>query len=431
MFGRFVILIPAAMAIALAADAPKATVIEEIAAKVNGDIVTKGDLDEARTEAENELEQKGATPAQAQALLNDATKNALRDKIDELLLVQRGKDMNISVDSDAGREIARLQVQSRQTDPDKFAEWIRQQYGVSLEEYKQKLKDSLMAQRVVSDEVGSRIFISEDAMKKYYEDHKAEYVRKEQVFLSQILISTDGKSPEQTAAAEARAKDIVKRARNGEKFSDLAQANSDDSETARNGGYLGTPLGREDLRPEVAAIVFAPEHERGYITDPIKLDSPPGFLILKIEERYAAGQATFDEVRDDVQSAMASPQMEPKVRAYLTKLRRDAYLEVHPGYTDTGAAPGQDTTWHDVAEVKPQTTTKEEVAARQRKHFLGLIPYGKSGDIKPLAIPGAVPADQAKPAEEGKPADQDKPSDSQPAAPAPAEPAGPVVQPPQ
>ena len=77
-------------------------------------------------------------------------KDALRDKIDELLLVQRGKDLNISVDSDAGREIARLQVQSRLSDSDKFAEWIRSQYGVSLEEYKQKLKDSLMAQRVVS-----------------------------------------------------------------------------------------------------------------------------------------------------------------------------------------------------------------------------------------------------------------------------------------
>jgi parvulin-like peptidyl-prolyl isomerase len=423
MFYKLVALIPAVVALAAAADNAKVTIVEEIAAKVNGDIVTKGDLEEVREETINELQQKGASGAQLNQAVGQAMQDALRDKIDALLLVQKGKDLNISVDSDATREMSRLQVQSRQSDPDKFADWIRQHYGVSVEEYKQKLKDSIMAQRVVSEEVGNRIFISEDDMKKYYEAHKADYVRQEQVFLSQILLSTDGKSEEQTAAAETKAKDLVKRARAGEKFSDLAQANSDDSETAKNGGYLGTPLKREDLRPEVADIVFT--HDRGYVTDPIKLPAPPGFLILKIEDRYAAGQATFDEVRDEIQAAMSSPQMEPKVRAYLTKLRREAYLEVRDGYVDTGAAPGQDTTWHDVAEIKPQTTTKEEVAARQRKRFLGVIPYGKPGEIKPLAIPGATPDQPAKPADSQPPANPAPSPDSQPA------PAAPVVQPPQ
>ena len=365
-----------------------------------------------------------ATGVQLTEAVQQSMQNALRDKIDELLLTEKGKDLNISVDSDVTREMARLRSQSKQTDEDKFSDWIRQQYGVTLEDYKQKLKDSILAQRVVSEEVGSRIFVSEETMKKYYEDHKADYVRQEQVFLSQILLSTDGKSPEQMAAAEIKAKDLVKRARAGEKFSDLAQTNSDDSETARNGGYLGAPLRREDLRPEVADIVFS--HDRGYVTDPIKLTSPSGFLIMKIEERYAAGQATFDEVRDEIQSAIVNPQMEPKVRVYLTKLRREAYLEIHDGYTDTGAAPGQDTTWHEVTEIKPQTTTKEEVVARQRKRFLGLIPYGNSGEKQPLAIPGAVP-DQPRTA----PAGSQQPANSTPAPEAQPAPAAPLVQPPQ
>jgi parvulin-like peptidyl-prolyl isomerase len=419
MIGRFVVFMAATLTLAGAADIK---VVEEIAAKVNGDIVTRGDLEQLREEQANEYRQKGATPAQLAQLLDKEMADALRDKIDELLLIQRGKDLNISVDSDATREIARLQVQSRISDTDKFGDWIRQQYGVSLEEYKQRTKDSLMAQRVVSEEVGAQIFISEDAMKKYYEDHKAEYVREEQVFLSQILLSTDGKSEEQMASALVKAKDIVKRARAGEKFGDLAAANSDDSETAKNGGYLGSPLKREDLRPEVADVVFV--HDRGYVTDPIKLESPSGYLILKVEERYAAGQATFEEVRDDVQQAMAAPQMQPKVRVFLTKLRREAYLEIRDGYVDTGAAPGQDTSWHDVAEIKPQTTTKEAVALQQKKKFMGLIPYGKSGPIKPLAIPGmpATPDQTATPAAGA--ATQPTP-DAQPA------PAPPVALPPQ
>jgi parvulin-like peptidyl-prolyl isomerase len=401
MLCRFVVLIAATLSFAAAADIK---VVEQIVAKVNGEIVTMSDLDQLRVETENELKEKGAPPAQAAQILERTMQDALRDKIDALLLVQRGKDLNISVDADALKEIGRMQVQSRISDPDKFSSWIHDQFGVSLEEYKQKLKDSLMAQRVVAEEVAQRIFISEDDMKKYYEDHKDKFVREEQVFLSQILLSTEGKSDDQVASAEVKAKDLVKRARAGEKFADLAAANSDDSETSKNGGYLGTPLKREDLRPELADVVFT--HQRGYVTDPIKSTSPPGFLIVKVEERYEAGQATFEEVKEDIQSAMAQPQMEPKVRTFLAKLRREAFLEIREGYVDTGAVPGQDTTWHDVAEIKPQTTTKEEVAARQRKKFLGLIPYGPAGTYTPPpATPGAAQPDQtAKPAPDSPPA---------------------------
>jgi hypothetical protein len=223
------------------------------------------------------------------------------------------------------------------------------------------------------------------------------------------------------ASAEVKAKDLVKRARAGEKFTDLAAANSDDAETAKNGGYLGAPLKREDLRKEIADVVFT--HQKGYVTDPIKLTSPSGLLILKVEERYEAGQATFEEVRDEIQNAMATPLMQPKVRELLTRLRKEAYLEIREGYVDTGAAPGKDTTWHDVAEIKPQTTTKEEVAARQKKKFLGVIPYGHVGPVRPA--PGAPPTDQSgKPAQGSAPAGAAPAPDSPPAQP----PAAPVQQ---
>src|ERR1039458_2323762 len=210
MLCRFVVLIAATLSFAAAADIK---VVEQIVAKVNGEIVTMSDLDQLRVETENELKEKGAPPAQAAQILERTMQDALRDKIDALLLVQRGKDLNISVDSDALKEIGRMQVQSRISDPDKFSSWIHDQFGVSLEEYKQKLKDSLMAQRVVAEEVAQRIFISEDDMKKYYEDHKDKFVREEQVFLSQILLSTEGKSDDQVASAEVKAKDLVRRAR--------------------------------------------------------------------------------------------------------------------------------------------------------------------------------------------------------------------------
>ena len=69
--------------------------------------------------------------------------------------------------------------------------------------------------------------------------------------------------------------------------------------------------------------------------------------------------------------------MQPKLREYLTKLRQDAFLQIKDGYVDTGAAPGKDTSWHEVAALKPQTTTKEEVAAHLKQgpiKLMGFVP---------------------------------------------------------
>lgn len=396
MFLRFVVLIAAALSFAAAADV---RVVEEIAAKVNGEIVTRGELDALRAEMENEARQQGIPAAQIAQKVNETMRNALRDKIDVLLLVQKGKDDNISVDADVTKDLARMQVREKISDPDKFAQWIREQYGVSIEEFKQREKDQAMAQRVISEEVGARIFVPEEDKKKYYEDHPDQFVRKEQVFLSQILLSTDSKTEEQAAAAEAKAKDLVKRARGGEKFGDLAGANSDDAATARNSGNAGS-FERDVLRKEVADIVFT--QKKGYVTDPIKLDSPPGFLILRVDDRYEAGQASYDEVKDQIQSILAEPKMGSKVREFLTKLRQDAFLQIREGYTDSGAAPGKDTTWREAAQIKPRTTTKEEVAALRKKKFLGVIPYGRVGPTKP--VPGAYqPASAAAPSQPAAP----------------------------
>jgi len=337
-------------------------VVEEIAAKVNGDIITRGELDQARREAEAALRAQGVTGTKLQEQLRSMSANSLMEQIDQLLLVQRGKDLGVSVDADVTREIADIQVRSKITDPDKFQQYVRENTGMTVEDYRDRLKRQYLAQRVIGQEVGYRINIPEAELRQYYDEHKDEFIRKQQVFLSQILLSTEGKTPEQVAAAEAKAKLLVARARKGEKFTDLVRENSDDEETARNGGSL-PPLTPDLLDQRIRDVVF--KENKGYITDPFKLTN--GFLILRIDERHDAGLASFDEVRGDVQERMARPRMEPKIREYLTRLRLQAFLEIKEGYVDSGAAAGKDTRWRDVAQLRPQTTTKEEVAARTRR----------------------------------------------------------------
>ncbi|MGP8245877.1 MAG: peptidylprolyl isomerase [Bryobacteraceae bacterium] len=368
MICRIVVLSVLALGMFGVAPAADIRVVEEIAAKVNGEIVTKGELSEQRRLVETYLHQEQHLSGPTlQAAVDDQSKNILRDKIDQLLLVQKAKELEINVDSEVTRRLLELQVLSKISDPEKFHDYIRDQTGMPFEEYKQKMTDEYLVHRVVGQEIGMHVTIPEADLRKYYDEHKSEFVRKEQVYLSQILISTEGKTPEQVAAAEKKAKDLVARARKGEKFSELVQANSDDPETARNGGQL-PPYGRGVMPKEMEDVVF--KEKKGYVTDPFK--RPQGFVILKIEERYEAGQATFDEVKEGIQDKLSQPQIEARMRPYLTKLRQASFLEVKDGYIDTGAAPGQDTRWHEVAQLKPQTTTKEEVAAqhRKRKHLL-------------------------------------------------------------
>ena len=386
MLRRFVVLIVTTLSSAAAADNVNVKIVEEIAAKVNGDIITRGDLERKRAEVEAEAKRQGITGPRLAEVVKEEAANALREKIDTLLLVQRGKDLNINVDPEVTRRLAEIQVQQKQSDPDKFHEFISQQTGMTFEDFKQQMKDQLLTQRVIGEEVGRKINVPEAEMHKYYDDHKQEFVREEQVFLSQILISTEGKSAEQAAAAEKKAKDLVTRAKKGEKFSDLARDNSDEPETAKNGGYVGA-MKRGLMDKPIEDVVF--KAKKGEITDPFKRSQ--GFLILKVEERFEAGQASFEEVKNDIQDRLVQPKMEPRVRDLLTRLRETAFLEIKEGYIDSGAAPGKDTRWKDVATLKPQTVTKEEVAARRKKKLLWVIPIGTVKDTKTGASAPAPP----------------------------------------
>jgi peptidyl-prolyl cis-trans isomerase SurA len=348
-------------------------VVEEIIAKVNNEIITRGELERARKQLEESLRRQGATPAQIKQALEEADRNALREKIDQLLLLQRARDLNINVDSEVSRYLADIQAQQKISDPDKFAEFIRQQTGMSFEDFKQQIKDSFLTRRVIQQEVASKIVIPRSEVEKYYQEHKDEFIRDEQVLLREILISTQGKDAAGIAAAEKRAKELVERARQGENFGNLARDYSD-AETARNYGELGA-FKRGELRKDIEDIVF--NQEKGYVTDPIKVDA--GFLILKVEARSAKGLQPLEMVENEIMEKLYQPRIEPALRAYLTKLRMDAFLEIKPGWVDTGAAPGKDTTWTDPAQIKPETVTKEEVAARtRRRRLLALMPVPRS-----------------------------------------------------
>jgi peptidyl-prolyl cis-trans isomerase SurA len=368
---RYLVVILAGLAAFTVASLADVVTIEQIIAKVNGEIITNIDLDHDRADLEKQLKANGLTGQRLEDALKAEVPNLLRNKIDNLLLVQKGKEMELKVDPDVNKYIADLQRQTNTTDPQKFEALVRQETGKSYEDFKADIKNNLLLQGVMREEVMRKIQFKTEEIRAYYDTHKDEFQREERVFLREIAISTQGKqdNPTAVAAAEKKAKDLVDRARRGERFAELAQTNSD-SPTAKDGGALD-PYKKGDLAPAIEAAVW--DKERGAVTDPIKI--PTGLLILRVDEHHKAGLAEFEEVEQEIQNRILDSRRQAALRAYLTKLRDVSFLEIKAGYEDTAAAPSKDTTWNDPAQLKPETTTKEAVlAAPSRKRVLGVLP---------------------------------------------------------
>ena len=358
--------------LSFAADVPSNNppqVVDQIVARVNGDIVSQDELARLVREFSKEMQAQGAPQSRIQQEVENRRKDALRDRIDELLLTQKGKELNINVDSDLSKYMANLQRQSGLTDPEKFHEYVRQQAGMSFEDFQSETKNQFLTREVIGREVGRRINISDKEIEDYYNAHKQDFVRDEKVYLSEILISTQGKDPAAVTAAEKKAKQIAADASKGQRFSDLARDNSD-ATTAKDGGVLGG-YKKGELTKQIEDAVW--NLPKGAVTQPIKI--PTGFEVFKVDDHTKAGLAPLADVRSEIENQLYGPKMQPKVREYLTELRRQAYLQIKPGYVDTGAASGQNTAWQDPAQLKPETVTKAEVEQKtRRKRLLWTIP---------------------------------------------------------
>ena len=369
MFQRILL---ASVCLAILGSAADVAVVEEIIAKVNGDIITRGEIERQRRMMETEMRArapKSMTPAQVTQLIEERQKDVLRDKIDNLLLVNRGKELNINVDGEVSKYIADLQRQTKIADQEKFAAMVREQTGTSFEDWKSEMRNSMLTQRVIRQEVGSKINISKDEIRKYYEEHKSEFMRQEQIFLREILLVTEGKTPAEQAAIEKKAKDLVARARKGERFGELARDNSE-AESAQNFGDIGA-FKKEDLAEIVRNATW--EQPKGFVTEPIKVQR--GWLIFRVEEKHQAGQAALEEVDNEIMGRLYEPRMGPAMREYLTNLRLNAFLEIREGWADSSAAPGKSTKWTDPAQLKPETISKQELDAQtRRKRLLWMVP---------------------------------------------------------
>src|SRR5215470_13806395 len=333
------------------------TVVEEIVARVNNQIVTKGDYERSKEQLRQEAQQQD--PANATKIISDKDKDILRDLIDQQLLLEKGKDLGITADTEVIKKLDQMRKEMN-LDSMEDLEKAAATQGVSFEDFKQNMRNQIITQQVIGKEISSHMNITKEEEKKFYEEHKDQLAQPEQIRLSEILISTEKKPQDNAApaeeakileAAQAKANDVLEQIKNGD-FAEVAKKNSD-GPTAAQGGDLGY-FRRGMLAKELEDKTFA--MKPGDVSDVIR--TKQGFVILKVSEHQQAGIPEFSEIEPKVQDAIYMQKLQPALRAYLTKLREDAYIFVKQGYVDTGASPNQ---------TAPVETNTKEANAKELK----------------------------------------------------------------
>jgi peptidyl-prolyl cis-trans isomerase SurA len=371
-------------------------VVEEIVARVNSQIVTRSEFLRSKDQLKDDVRQQD--PSNADKLFSEREKDILRDLIDQQLLLEKGKDLGITGDTDLVKRLDQMRKDMKLETMEELEKAATSQ-GISYEDFKQNMRNQIITQKVIGEEVGSHLSITTDEQQKFYGEHKAEMEQPESIRLSEILIApqkpaekpskpaengtggpndaagdnaksqaTDeaAKQAEETAAlaaAEAKANDLLKQIRAGASFEDVAKKNSA-GPSAAQGGELGV-FKRGTLARELEDRTFA--MKAGEITDVIH--TKQGYVILKVTGHQMAGIPPLKDVEPKIQDALYYEKLQPALRAYLTKLREEAYIDIKEGYADSGASPNQ---------TKPiETTAAKEAEAKnlkkKKKKVLGIL----------------------------------------------------------
>jgi peptidyl-prolyl cis-trans isomerase SurA len=301
--------------------------LEEIIARVNDQIITRSDYDRAMKELDDEGHQRGLSMQQ----IAEAHKDLLRNLIDQQLWISKGKELGITGDTELITRLNELRKQynlATMEDLQKAAE----EQGVSFEDFKANIRNQIITQQVMRDEVGRHINITPGEAQRYFEEHKQDYAQPESAQFSEILVSTgDNPDDAQVAAARAKADDVEAKLKAGNDFAQLARTSSE-GQTAGEGGDMGQ-VKRGALAKVLEDAIFG--LKAGQFTEPIR--TRQGFVIFKVTQHTPGGVPAYKDVEDQVDNAYYMTKMDPAMRDYLTKMREDAYINIKPGYDDTGA----------------------------------------------------------------------------------------------
>ena len=328
------LILPAAVA-ALALVAPlRAEIIEQVLVKVNGDIITKTDLEQRQIQAlrarAGEIDPETLKNDEGlKKALADITPRLLVEAIDEMLLVQLGREKGYRLSDQQFKEIVdNIRKEQNLEDDAKFQQALQQE-GMTVDDLRRNIERQMLISRVQQDEVGSKLTITEEEARQFYLSRQQQFAEPASVTLREILIEVPpdakrgqtGVNVGKDDDAAKRAAEIRARIMAGEDFGTVA-AEVSSAPSKANGGLIG-PIAVSELSPALQQLVQ--EMKPGSVTAPLR--TARGYQILKLETFKPAAVQPFESVRDVVAERVHTERQRTEVRKFLTRLRSQALIE--------------------------------------------------------------------------------------------------------
>lgn len=323
----------------------QAEVIEQIIVKVNGEILTKTELENRQIQA---LRQSGkqvdanTNDAQLRLMLDQVTPQLLVNTIDEMLLVQRGHELGYKMNDEQFQSVIDSIKKDNKIESEEQFQAALKAENMSLSDLRKSLERQMIVSRVQQNEVMGKIAVNDEEARAYYDSHKTEFTTARTITLREIFINvpSDGQNINVGRDEEAREKiaAIRQRAMSGENFEKLASELSDAPSKA-NAGLIG-PLSVTDLSPDLQKMLEP--MKPGDITEPLR--SSRGYQLLKLETATAAETKPFEQAREDISNRVFTDKRRDEFEKYLQKLRSQAIIEwknaeVKKAYDQGLAAP--------------------------------------------------------------------------------------------
>ena len=328
------------LTVVLAVPAFTQKVVSQIVAKVNKDIILESDLKRAMEDIRSELaDHANLKGAQLQQAMEERSKDVLRDLIDKQLILQQAADLGLDANLEVLKQIEQLRIDNNFPTMEAMEQAMVKQ-GISIEEVKDSIRYRNLRSQVIHHEVTGRIVVTTEEMRTYYEAHKQEFDRPPGVSLGMIAVTTEGLSPSEIEAKQKTMADAQAALKKGDEFGEVAHKYSEDA-SSQDGGNLGfierQPDGSYGLAsPEMEEVVR--KLTKGQVSETMTNPDNHTLVILKLQDRHDGGILPFEIAQTEIFNVIMDQRAEPKVRDYLTRLRAQGYVEVYPGFTDTGAA---------------------------------------------------------------------------------------------
>jgi peptidyl-prolyl cis-trans isomerase SurA len=293
-----------------------ADLVERIVARVNDRLITQTEFDK-RVDNLTKAQQPPKDRVQTRL-------DALDDLIKEKLLSERAKELSVSAtDTEVDEALQRVKAQYNLNTDAEFDAALSQS-GMTRDDLKAQLKDTITIQKVVGRDVTSHLEITEDMLRLEYERQKEKlYPVPEQAHVYEIVARFDKSDIAGRERAAQRINDAQAKIKAGTAFADVAKEFSD-SKTKDRGGDLGTVF-KGELLPALDAAVFAdPPSEY-----PAPVIQPTAMTLFRVADRKPAGFKPFNDVKEDIRKKINDELYDKRFAEYVAKLRRDAFVKIY------------------------------------------------------------------------------------------------------